>query len=109
VLFVILEAVEVLVPLAAIVAAVRFVLFHAESAGIHLERIGVDDGEGPVDVGGELLGVVSVLGFALAGDCVSRRKWETYTFVVLEAVLILVRFLAADDGTMKRLRYTPVS
>lgn len=55
------EAVEVFVALAADVAAVGFVLFHAEGSGVRVEGLGVDDGESAVVVCGKLLGVVAVL------------------------------------------------
>lgn len=61
VVLVVLETVEVLVALAARVAAVGFVLFHAQGARVRGESFGIDDGEGAVFVGGELLCVVAVL------------------------------------------------
>ena len=59
--FVVFEAVEVLVAFAASVAAVGFMFFHAEGAGVGGEGFGVDDGEGAVFVCVEFLRVVAVL------------------------------------------------
>lgn len=58
---VVFEAVEVLVALAADIAAVGFVLFHAEGSWVRVKSLGIDDGESAVVVCGELLGVVAVL------------------------------------------------
>lgn len=50
-LFVVLEAIEVLVAFAAIVAAIRLVFFHAQSALIWYERLGVNYREGSIFIG----------------------------------------------------------
>ena len=103
--FVVFEAVEVLVALAADVAAVGFFLFHAEGARVRGGGFGVDDGEGAVGVFVQLLVVVAVLLWVdVLGYGCTRRRDEgegggAYGFVVFEAVLILVGFFAADDGT----------
>ena len=60
-IFVVLEPIEVLVPLAADVAAVGFMFFHAEGAGVGVQGFGINDAESAVVVGGELLGIVAVL------------------------------------------------
>ena len=62
VVLVVLEAVQVFVPLATHFAPERFVLFHAKRAGIGAQSLRVDDGECAVIVGGELLRIVTVLG-----------------------------------------------
>lgn len=55
------QTIQVLVAFAAVVAAVRFVFFHAHGARIGGESIRVDDRVGTVVVSVEFLGVVSVL------------------------------------------------
>ena len=60
-ILVVFEAIEVLVAFATVVAAVRFVLFHADGARVWGQGIGIDDGVGTIFVGMELLRVVSVL------------------------------------------------
>lgn len=55
------ETVEVLVALAACGAAVWFLFFHAQGAGVGVHGFGIDDGEGAVVVVFEFLGVVTVL------------------------------------------------
>ncbi len=107
VLFVVLQPIEVLVPFAAVVAAVRFVFFHAEGAWIDFEGVRVDDGEGAVVIGGELLGIVAVL------NCVRRwpskqKDWNTYVLMVLQPILIFICLLAADDWAMERFWYAPI-
>ena len=50
VVFVIFEAVEVLVAFPASIAAVWLVFFHAHGTGIRVQRFGINDGEGTVFV-----------------------------------------------------------
>jgi hypothetical protein len=61
VIFVVFEAVEILVALAAGFAAVGLVLFHTEGAGVWVKGFGIDDREGAVLVCMEFLRVVAML------------------------------------------------
>ena len=70
------EAVEVLVAFAAGVAAVRLVLFHAQSARIWVQGFGINDGEGAVAVVFESLGIVAVLVGVSRGQCSKRERLE---------------------------------
>ena len=132
VVLVVFEAVEVLVALAADVAAVGLFLFHAQGAGVGGRGFGVDDGEGAVGVFVQLLVVVAVLVGGrrvvrmggLGGGCgrgggggrgrKGKRKGRgngrgaTYGFVVFEAVLVFVCLFAADDGTAEGFWFLPV-
>lgn len=118
----IFESVEIFVAFSTGAAAVGLVLFHAEGAGVGIEGLGVDDGEGAVFVCVEFLRVVSVLyGSADVVDSVVSRAWDrggensgetkgsAYGFVIFQSILILVCFFAANDWAMERLRYTPIS
>lgn len=80
----ILQAVQILVALPANLASVRLLLLHTHRARVRNTRRRVDDGECAVGVLLELLVLVTVL------------------LVVFEAVLVLIRFLATDDGTLER-------
>jgi len=57
----IFQAVEILVPFSANIAAVRLLFFHAHCARIRYGGNGVDDGEGTVFVFLEFLVLVAVL------------------------------------------------
>lgn len=69
VVFVVFEAVEILVALAAGFAAVGLVLFHTEGAGVWVKGFGIDDRKGAVFICVELLRVVAMLGM---GQLMSR-------------------------------------
>ena len=57
----IFETVEILVSLAAKLASIRFVFFHAKGAGVGGQGLGINDGEGAVFVCGKLLRIVAML------------------------------------------------
>lgn len=59
--FVVFESVEVLVPFAAYITAVRFFFLHTKGARVRNRRLRVDDGESSVGVVMELLIVVTML------------------------------------------------
>ena len=61
VILVILEAVQVLVSLAARFTFVWFVFFHALSAWVRIQRIWINDGESTVRVGMQRLSIVAML------------------------------------------------
>jgi len=81
---VVLEPVQILVSLLADVALVRLLLLHTHSAGIWRLGVRVNDRKGAISVLMESLVVVSV------------------RFVILQAVLVLVSFLAANHGASER-------
>lgn len=58
---VVFEAVEVLVAFPADIASMGFGLFHTQRAGVGVKGFRVNDGEGTIFVGSQLLRVVSVL------------------------------------------------
>ena len=70
VVFVVFEAVEILVALAAGFAAVGFMLFHTESAGVWVKGFGIDDRKGAVFICVELLCIVAML---KVGQLMSRK------------------------------------
>lgn len=57
----ILEAVEVLVPLAAEFASIRFMFFHTKGAWVGVQRFRVNDRESAIFVRGKLLRVMAML------------------------------------------------
>ena len=57
----ILKAVEVLVSLAAVFTAVRFLFFHSQGSGIRRRGFGIHDGERSVGIVMELLICMTVL------------------------------------------------
>jgi hypothetical protein len=58
---VILETIQVLVPLAADIALVGLLFLHTQCSRVCLESIGIDNGKSAVGVFVEFLGVVTVL------------------------------------------------
>lgn len=97
---VVLEPVEVLVPLAADIALVRLFLFHAERSRIGGQCRRVDDGEGAVRVLLQILSIVAVLKYKVShtsrAESIRNEIAGTYRFVILESVLVLVCLLASN-------------
>ena len=102
------ETVEILVPLAAHLAAIWLLLLHADGTRIGYRGKRVHDGEGTVVVLFQLLVLMAVLHWCQQDIL---EEWEgrvvvvTYLLVILETVLVLVCLLAANDWTLERLDF----
>ena len=108
VVLVVLEAIEVLVAFPAGVAAVWFVLFHAQSTGIGVQGFGINDREGAIVVVLEGLGIVAVLVSVSKGRSRQGAR-DAYALMILQTILILVSLLASNHRTVERFRDTTIS
>lgn len=94
------QAVQILVTLATNVALIWLLLLHAECAGIGRRCLGIHNGESPIAILMELLSLMSMR--LVVSELVSL-VFRILLSNSLKAILILVRLLATDHGTLERL------
>ena len=102
---VVLQTIEVLVPLAARLAFVWLLLFHPHRAGIWRRCFWVDDGEGAVRIVVKALVIMAMLWLVRTPPTHLVVGQDTYRLVVFKSVLILISLLTSDHGTAKGLGF----
>lgn len=96
------QAVKILVPLATCFAAKGLFLFHAQCAGIGSTCLGIDDRKCSISVFVQLLRLMTMRLVIPVIRNVSRGSMLVNLVCLLEAVLVLIRLLTANDGALER-------
>lgn len=108
VVLVVFEAVEVLVAFPARVAAVWFMLFHAQGTGIGVQGLGINNREGAIVIVFEGLSIVAVL-VTISKDQSRQGARDAYALMILQTILVLVCLLTSNHRTVERFRDTTIS
>lgn len=96
---VVFEAIEVLVSLSADFASIRLFLLHPDCTRVRNAGDWIDDRECAVFVFLELLVLVAMLQIRQIGNYFCALLDPAYLFVILETILVLIRFLASNNWT----------